>query len=104
MIATRAAPRAWANMRWAMPLTPGWVEELFKRGFSKVQPDLRENLLAYYDGAPPPKRTRKAQKAWRRTACELEVLRAGPGLPAGEALRERLLHPPRGLESPKAKG
>ena len=80
------------------------VQELFKRGFGKVQPDLRGNLLAFYDSAPPPKRTKKAQKAWRRTASELAVLRSGPGSAAEEALREHLLHQARGLESPKAKG
>jgi hypothetical protein len=80
------------------------VEELFKRGFGPVPPDVRESLLAFYDSAPPPKKTWKAQKAWLRTAAELEVLRSGPGSAAEEALRERLFHPPRGLESPKAKG
>ena len=79
------------------------LEELFKRGFGKAPPDLRQSLLAFYDSAPPPKRTRKAQKAWRRTAAELEVLRSGPGSTAEEALRARLLRPARGLESPKAK-
>jgi hypothetical protein len=79
------------------------LEELFKRGFGKAPPDLRQSLLAFYDSAPPPKRTRKAQKTWRRTAAELEVLRSGPGSTAEEALRARLLRPARGLESPKAK-
>jgi acyl carrier protein phosphodiesterase len=80
------------------------VEELFKRGFVHVQPDVRGSLLAFYDSPPPPRKTRKAQKAWRRTASEVEVLRTGPGSAAEEALRQRLLHPPPGLESPKAKG
>ena len=79
------------------------LDELFKRGFGHVPPDLRESLLAFYDSAPPPTRTRKAQKAWRRTAAELEVLRSAPGSATEEALRERLLRPARGLESPKAK-
>jgi hypothetical protein len=80
------------------------LEELLKRGFGRVQPDVRENLLAFYSSAPPPKRTGKAQKAWRRTTSEIEVLRSGPGSAAEDALRESLLHPARGLESPKAKG
>jgi hypothetical protein len=80
------------------------VEELFQRGFVRVQPDVRSSLLASYDSPPPPMRTRKAQKAWRRTACEVEVLRAGPGSAAEEALRERLLRPAHGLDNPKAKG
>jgi hypothetical protein len=80
------------------------VEELLKRGFGKVQPDVRASLLAFYDTTPPPHRTRKAHKAWRRTESEVEVFRAAPGSAAEEALRQRLLHPPRGLESPKAKG
>jgi hypothetical protein len=80
------------------------VEELFKRGFGKVQPDLRESLLAFYDNAPPPMKTRKAQKAWRRTASEIAVLRSGPGSAAEDGLRKRLFHPARGLESPKEKG
>ena len=80
------------------------VEELFKRGFGPVKPDVRESLLAFYDSPPPPMRTRKAQKAWDRTACEIEMLRSAPGSAAEEALRERLLRPVNGLESPKAKG
>jgi hypothetical protein len=80
------------------------VEELFKRGFVRVQPDVRESLLAFYDDPPPPARTRKAQKAWRRTASEIEVLRTGPGSAAEAALRERLFHPAHGLASPKAQG
>ena len=79
------------------------VEELFKRGFARVPPDVRANLLAFYDTRPPPMRTRKARKAWRRTASEVEVLRFAPGSAAEESLRQRLLHPPCGLESPKAK-
>jgi len=79
------------------------VEELFKRGFGRVLPDVRASLLAFYDSAPPPERTRKAQKAWDRTACEIEVLRSGTGTATEAALRERLLRPAHGLESPKAK-
>jgi hypothetical protein len=79
------------------------VEELFKRGFGPVKPDVRESLLAFYDSAPPPMSTRKAQKAWGRTACEMEVLRSGPGSASEAALRERLLRAAHGLESPKAK-
>jgi hypothetical protein len=78
------------------------VEELFKRGFVRVQPDVRESLLAFYDSPPPPARTRKAQKALRRTASEIDVLRTGPGSAAEAVLRQRLLHPGHGLESPKA--
>ena len=80
------------------------VEELFKRGFARVPPDVRASLLAFYDSPPPPMRTKKAWKAWRRTASEVGVLRSAPGSADEEALRQRLFHPPRGLESPKAKG
>jgi hypothetical protein len=80
------------------------AEELFKRGFVRVPPDVRERLLEFYASPPPPMKTRKARKDWRRTACEIEMLRSGPGSAAEAALRERLLHPARGLESPKAKG
>jgi hypothetical protein len=80
------------------------VEELFKRGFGNVKPDVRASLLAFYDSPPPPMRTRKAQKAWGRTASEIAVLRSGPGSAAEAALRERLLRPAHGLDSPKAKG
>ena len=79
------------------------LDELFKRGFGRVPPALRESLLGFYDGAAPPLRARKAQKAWRRTLAELEVLRYAPGSEAEKALRPRLLRPARGLESPKAK-
>ena len=80
------------------------VEELFKRGFVPIKPDVRASLLAFYDSPPPPMRTRKAQKAWGRTASEIEVLRSGPGSAAEAALRERLLSAAHGLESPKASG
>jgi hypothetical protein len=80
------------------------LEELFKRGFERAQPGLRDSLLAFYDSPPPPQRTKKAQKAWRRTACELEALRAGPGSALEVEMRERLLRPAPRLESPKAKG
>src|ERR1019366_7276634 len=49
------------------------VEELFKRGFGQVKPDLRESLLVFYDSPPPPGRIQKAQKAWHRTASELHL-------------------------------
>jgi hypothetical protein len=80
------------------------VEKLFKRGFVKVKPEVRESLLAFYDSPPPPMRTRKARKAWHRTASEIEALRSGPGSAVESALRERLLRPSHGLESPKARG
>jgi len=79
------------------------LEELFKRGFDRLQPGLRESLLAFYDSPPPPQRTRKAQKAWRRTACELEAFRAGPGSAPELEMRARLLRPTPNLESPKSK-
>jgi hypothetical protein len=79
------------------------VEELFKRGFGPVKPDVRASLLAFYDSSPPAQRTRKAQKAWDRTACEIQVLRSGSGSAAEAALRQRLLRPVHGLDSPKAK-
>ena len=83
--------------------TQAWLlEQLFKRGFGGVQPDVRESLLTFYDSAPPPKLTRKTQKSWRRTASELEVLRYDPGSAAEAALREVLLHPTPRMESPKA--
>lgn len=80
------------------------LEEHFKRGFARMPPAVRESLLAYYDSAPPPPmETRKARKAWRRTAAEVAVLRSGPGSAAEDALRQRLFHPSRGLQSPKGK-
>jgi hypothetical protein len=80
------------------------LDELFKRGFDRIQPDVRDSLLAFYDTAPPPQRTRKAQKAWRRTACEVEALRAGPGSAVEVEMRARLLRPAPRLGSPKATG
>ena len=80
------------------------LEELFKRGFAPVPPDVRDNLLAFYDNAHPPMKTPKAQKAWRRTASEVEALRAGPGSAVEVELREALLRPSPRLESPKARG
>jgi hypothetical protein len=80
------------------------LEELFKRGFARVPPDVRASLLTFYDSPPPPMKSSKAKKAWRRTTAELEVLRSSPGTTAEEALRQHLFHPSYGLESPKAKG
>ena len=79
------------------------LEALVKRGQEDVSPSLRANILAFYADADPPLRTRKERKAWRRTAEELDALRAGPGSAIEAEIRQRLLTPPPRLQSPKAK-
>ena len=73
------------------------LEEHFRRGFERLAPDLRENLLAFYNHEPPPQKTKKARKAWLRTASELQALRSGPGSAVEAEVRERLLRPPPGF-------
>lgn len=77
------------------------LELSVKRGLESVPPDLRSNVLAFY--ADPPTNGRGHSKAWRRTAEEIEALKAGADSAIALALRQRLLAPPFKLESPKAK-
>jgi len=65
------------------------LDELFRRGLGDVPNAMRDNLLAFYDRQPPPQRTRKARKAWHRTASELAALRSGPGSALEAKTRER---------------
>lgn len=80
------------------------LESLIKRDQKGVQPELRANILAFYAGTDAPNGSFKAQKAWERTADELEALRAGPNSMAEAEIRKRLMNLPFKLQSPKAKG
>jgi hypothetical protein len=49
-----------------------------KGKFERVTPDLRANLLAFFNGEHPPARSRKEKKQWNKTQMELAQLRASP--------------------------
>jgi hypothetical protein len=50
------------------------LDELTKRGLDRVPDDLRRNILAFYAGPSPRKRSGKELKAWRKTLRELDAL------------------------------
>jgi hypothetical protein len=79
------------------------LEALVKRGLENVPPDVRTNILSFYDGAVGQRRTRKQKTMWARVEVELEALREGPNSQLAIELRRQLLAPPRKLLSPKAK-
>ena len=49
-----------------------------KRGFDQIPPELRENILAFYDGFNAPAGKGKNARAWRTTQAELQELRTSP--------------------------
>ncbi len=52
------------------------LDQLSKHGLGSVSPDLRENILAFYDHLDVPHETKKQRKLWRRTLSQLETLRS----------------------------
>jgi len=54
------------------------LDQLAKRNFEHVTPELRENILSYYANLNAPIHTKKNKKAWERTVAELEKLKATP--------------------------
>src|SRR5205823_4232007 len=52
------------------------LDKLSQRGIPEVQPDLRENILAYFSESPKvnPHSSRE-RKAWRKAAAELNALK-----------------------------
>jgi hypothetical protein len=51
------------------------LDDLAKRNFDQVTPDLRDNILSFYGNLNAPVATKKEKKAWVRTLVELEKLR-----------------------------
>jgi hypothetical protein len=59
------------------------LDQLVKRNFDQISPDLRNNILSFYSNPDAPLATKKNPKAWQQTQDELEKLRALPDtLPA----------------------
>ena len=79
------------------------LEALAKRGLEDVPPDLRTNILSFFDNTMGQQRTHKQKKMWARVQVELEALREGSNSQIAQQVRHQLLAPPRKLESPKAK-
>jgi hypothetical protein len=52
------------------------VEELAEQDFRQVSPELRENILHYFERADAPNSNRKSRKTWARARRKLEPLRA----------------------------
>ena len=55
------------------------LNQLAKRDFARVSPELRQNILAYYSNPNAPIHTKKNKKAWERTVAALDKLKAMPG-------------------------
>lgn len=51
------------------------LEELARKNFAQISPQLRENILAFYSGSGAPV-TKKKLKQWKKTQQEVEQLRA----------------------------
>jgi hypothetical protein len=79
------------------------LEALVKRGLADVPPDVRTDILAFFDNTIGERHTHRQKKMWARVEVELEALREGPNSPIAREVRQQLLAPPRRLESPKAK-
>jgi hypothetical protein len=79
------------------------LEALVKRGLEGIPPDVRTDILSFFDNTTGERRTLKQKKMWARVKVELEALREGPNSPIAREVRQQLLAPPRRLESPKAK-
>lgn len=66
------------------------LDDLAKRNFDVVNPDLRERILAFYGNLNAPVDTKKNKKAWVRTLVELQKLQLQlpdqPAVPAASAM------------------
>ena len=69
------------------------LDELSKKGFEQVAPDLRNDILAFYaePGNIPLKR--KARKEWAKTMAELDQLRGQRAEGKGKAPNPKLQTP-----------
>jgi hypothetical protein len=60
------------------------LDQLTKRNFDKITPEVRNNILAFYSDPSAPIETKKKPKDWQKTQEELEKLRALPEPPPSE--------------------
>jgi IS1 family transposase len=58
------------------------LEKLAKHDFENTSPELRRNLLAFYNDPNAPNATRRDKDDWRATQRALDQLKAMQGQPA----------------------
>jgi Zinc dependent phospholipase C len=61
------------------------LDQLAKRNFDHLTPQLQENLLEFYADLNAPIWTKRSKKAWTQTLAEIEKLRSAPSSPAQPA-------------------
>ena len=61
------------------------VDDLAKNRFQSISPDVKSNILAYYQDPAAPIVTKKSRKDWERLNTELSELRDAPPSLAGAA-------------------
>ena len=66
------------------------LDELARRNFDQLTPELRNNILAFYSNPGAPLATKKNPKAWQKTQDELEKLRALPDSTPGNKTNWRV--------------
>jgi len=57
------------------------LDELAKRHFARLTPDLRTDILAFYSDLNAPIATKHDRRQWERTMAELDQLKATPAAP-----------------------
>jgi hypothetical protein len=57
------------------------LDELAKRHFARLTPDLRTDILAFYSDLNAPIATKHDRRQWERTMAELNQLKATPAAP-----------------------
>jgi hypothetical protein len=86
----------WANMDFdtGNPTGPGeyrltdetyakLLDKLTKEKFGGMLPDLRENILAFYQNPSAPNFTKKKRDKWKKVEQELDALKATPASQVG---------------------
>ena len=54
------------------------LDKLAKTKFAELKPDVRENILAFYQNPSAPNYTKKKREKWNKVQQELDQLRATP--------------------------
>lgn len=60
------------------------LHQLAQKNFTPLSPDLKANILAFYDNPGAPLATKRNKKAWQRTQDELAKLKDAPAVPSQE--------------------